>query len=219
MYQHRRTFVAIAAVCSFAIASATISAYGQQSGQRNFANVSIEPAIDYTTGGTVYLLTPVKAPLPSKSNPVASAPLYLVAYPTSSTVPAADLNCQPDNCDHINVLPFPSPDYGALDGSDQACTDFNGGSPCSLVEGHDHLVGIASTKGDFNVAWAVKLVFFTHPAFVDGKINQRITTLSQLTALWKSGEVMVVDTPITFNCSGISARTYQLGTPVAIQFP
>ena len=197
------------------------AAYAQESesGQRNFAKVSVEPAIDYSTGKTIYLLTPIKAPFPSKANTVATAPLYLPLYPLSSTVPADELNCQPDNCDHVNVLPFPSADYGFLPGSDQRCTDFNGGDPCSPVKGHDHLVGVAATKGDFNVAWHVELVVFTSKAFTDGNINTRITTLNQINALVASKDAVIIDTPVTFNCSITSERTYELGTPVVIPFP
>ena len=195
------------------------NANAADSGQRSFGHVSVEPAIDSTTGDTVYLLTPIGAPFPSKANPVATAPLYLPLYPLNSTVPASGLNCQPTNCDHLNVLPFPSVDYGALPGSDKSCTDFNGGNPCSPVEGHDHLVGVASTHGDFNVAWHVKLVVFTHAAFLDGKINTRITTLSQINALVASGDAFIADTPVTFNCSITSERTYELGTPRVIPFP
>ena len=79
MFQHRRFVVAIALAGSIAFASATVNAYAQESGQRTFAQVSVEPAIDYSTGNTIYLLTPVKAPFPSKANPVATAPLYLGA--------------------------------------------------------------------------------------------------------------------------------------------
>jgi hypothetical protein len=57
---------------------------------------------------------------------VATAPLYLPLYPFSSTVVADDLNCQPTNCDHVNVLPFPSAAYDARPGTDPACVDFNG---------------------------------------------------------------------------------------------
>jgi hypothetical protein len=119
----------------------------------------------------------------------------------------------------LNVLPFPDSDYGALSGSDQACTDFNGGSPCSPVKGHDHLVGVASTGGNFNQAWHVELVIFSPAAFVDGSINTRITTLSQLQALEQSGDVFIVDTPITFSCSVTSKETYERGTPVVIPYP
>ena len=189
-----------------------------QSGQRNYGKVSVEPAVDYSTGNTVYLLTPEKAPFPSKANPKATAPLYLIVYPPSSTVSASDLNCQPDNCDHVNVLPFPSPVYTPMPGNSQACTDFNGGDACSLVKGHDHLVGIANTQGDFNVAWSVKLVVFT-PAATTAEKNTRITTIGQMNALVNSGHLVVNETPITFNCSSTSVQTYENGTPVSIQFP
>lgn len=190
-----------------------------ESGQRVFGQTSVEPALDDSTGNLIYLLTPLKSPFPSKSNPRAASPLYLTLYPLSSTLPASEFNCQPTNCDHLNVLPFPDVDYGALSGSDTACADFNGGNPCSAVKGHDHLVGVASTGGDFNVAWHVQLVIFTHAAFLDGKINTRITTLSQIEALVQSGDAFIADTPITFNCSVTSGRTYDLGTPVVIPYP
>jgi hypothetical protein len=216
---HRFSFLAITLVGLVVYLCAVDNAFSQESGQRTFGQRSVEPALDTANGNTVYLLTPTKAPFPSKANPVATAPLYLPLYPLNSTVPVAELNCQPNNCDHVNVLPFPSVDYGALLGTDQACVDFNGGDPCSLVKGHDHLVGVASTHGDFNVAWHVKLVVFTHAGFSDGKINTRITTLNQINALVLSGDAVVLDTPVTFNCSITSERTYEMGTPTVIPFP
>lgn len=201
-----------------ALAGLSVSALAD-SGQRTFGQASVEPAVDDSTGGTVYLLTPAKAPFPTKNNPTADAPLYLVVYPLSSTIPAGDLDCQPTNCDHSNVLPFPNSDYGMLAGADRACLDFNGGSPCSSVKGHDHLVGIASTGGDFNIAWHVKLVFFTHDGFTNGKINTRIKTLDQLRELAHDGQVVIADTPITFTCARVSEATYDKGTPVVIPFP
>jgi hypothetical protein len=220
MLKNRRNSVfATSAVCLVAYLCLSSTAFADESGQRKFGQVTVEPAIDLSNGNTVYLLTPDKAPFPSKANPVATAPLYLPLYPVTSSVPFSGLNCQPGNCDHVNVLPFPSVDYGPLPGTATPCADFNGGNPCSLVEGHDHLVGVASTGGDFNVAWQVKLVVFTHAAFLDGKINTRITTLSQINALVTSGDVNVIDTPITFNCSVTSERTYDKGTAVVIPFP
>lgn len=188
------------------------------SGQNALGKSTIEPAYDDANGSVIYLLTPDKAPLPSNANSAATAPLYLVVYPLGSTIDANTLNCTPTNCDHVNVLPFPDPDYGALPGTSQVCTDFNGGSPCSLVKGHDHLVGIPPT-GDFNIAWAVKLVFFTSAAFTDHAINTRITTAAQIWALVHSGDAVVADTPILFNCSKVSESTYNRGTPVVINFP
>jgi hypothetical protein len=159
MYKNRGySFFATAAVGLVACLCLSSIAVAADSGQRKFGQVTVEPAIDNSNGNAIYLLTPDKSPFPSKANPVATAPLYLPLYPVTSSVPSWELNCQPSNCDHANVLPFPSVDYGALPGTAKLCVDFNGGNPCSPVEGHDHLVGVASTGGDFNVAWAVKLV-------------------------------------------------------------
>jgi hypothetical protein len=216
------TRIACVAVILFVAATGlTLSGEAQtvNSGERVFGKVTIEPFLDDSNGNEVYMLETQKTPSPSRSNIRAAAPLYAVVYPVSSTVPEYELNCQVTNCDHLNVLPFPDTDYGLLPGSDQACTDFNAGNPCSPVKGHDHLVGVASTGGDFNVAWHVELVLFTQHAFIDSQINTRITTLSQLQALVNSGDAFIVDTPITFNCSVVSEQTYDLGSPVVIPYP
>ena len=190
-----------------------------QSGQRVHGQNFIEPAFDDSAGNVIYLKTPANVPIPTHTSPHATAPFYEFLYPLSSAVPANELHCQPSNCNHANVLPAADPDYGILPGSDKACTDFNGGAPCSPVKGHNHLVGIASTGGDFNVAWHVYLVVFTHSAFVDGAINTKVTTLSQLNALVASGDVQFIDTGFEFHCSATSEQTYLIGTPLIIQFP
>ncbi len=210
--------VARAIVLVVLIAVPAAFAQAVNSGQNALGKSTVEPAVNDADGSVIYLLTPDKAPLPSMANSVATAPLYLVMYPLSSTIDASTLNCTPTNCDHVNVLPFPSTAYGALPGNSKACTDFNGGNPCSFVKGHDHLVGVQPT-GDFNVAWAVKLVFFTSAAFADHAINTRVTTAAQIWALAHSGDVVVADTPIVFNCSRVSEATYDRGTPVVINFP
>lgn len=200
-----------------------------QSGATTNGQTTTESAIDDANGSVVYLLTPNKSPFPSKANQAhAAAPLYMVVYPTSSTIDSNTLNCQPTNCGHLEVLPFPDPDYvptsDAADyfsGANQACMDFNGGAACAPVKGHDHLVGIASTGGDFNVDWVVKLVVFTHHGFLDGAINNRVMTLAQIQAL-ESGatpDVMVIDSGIYFTCSRVSSSVYYNGTPVQIVYP
>lgn len=216
----RKTRVLPCAIALVAlVAVPRVFAQTVNSGQHLLGHTAVEPAVDDANGGVIYLLTPDGAPFPSLANSVATAPLYLVVYPLNSSIDASTLNCQPTNCDHANVLPFPDQDYGNLPGNSTACTDFNGGKPCSLVKGHDHLVGIASTGGDFNVAWAVKLVFFTHQAFTDGTINTHITTAAQIWQLQQAGEVVVGDTPILFNCSKTSVATYNRGVPKVINFP
>ena len=81
------------------------------SGQVAFGQATVEPALDSATGRLVFLLIPENVPFPSVSSPRASAPMNIPMYPTGSTVSAADLNCQPTNCDHLNVLPGPQNRY------------------------------------------------------------------------------------------------------------
>ncbi|MBE7942030.1 MULTISPECIES: hypothetical protein [Ramlibacter] len=189
------------------------SAASAQSGQVALGRATVEPAVDYTNGATLFLLTPDKAPFPSNANPHAVAPLYLVTYPATSTLSPSLLNCQPTNCDHVNVLPFPAPGYP---NGGAACTQY--GLPangCALLLGHDHLVGIARTGGDFNVAWHVTLVVFTPQGISHGLANTRALTLNQVSAMVTNGDAFMVDTPITFNCSAVSAAVYQRGTPLS----
>lgn len=178
---------AVAAVIASALpTSATTNWY---SGQRAFGQVTVEPAIDNATGEQIFLLTPNNVPTPSQAAQRSHAPLYLPVYPTSSTVPADSLNCQPTNCDHVQTFAYP-------------------------IKGHDHLVGVASTNGDFNVAWDVIIVAFTTKGFNDGAINNRILTLTQLNNALANQDVIELNTGFSFNCSITSQATYLNGTPL-----
>jgi hypothetical protein len=163
------------------------------SGQRGFGQVTVEPAVDDATGNEIFLLTPNNVPLPSKAALRAHAPLYLVLYPTASTIDANTLNCQPVNCDHAQTFVYP-------------------------LKGHDHLVGVPHT-GDFNVAWDVVLVAFTEQAFADGAINHRILTLDQLNGALAAGDVITIGPVTSFNCSITSAATYLKGAPLTFAVP
>lgn len=182
------------------------------SGQVTFGQASVEPAYDDMTGGLIYLLTPIHAPFPSKANPIATAPMYLPMYPVNSTV--SPLNCLPTNCDHVQVLPsglvaslglssvYPNGTISTKYGS------FTGG----LVKGHDHLVGVAKSGGDFNVAWHVYLVLFTAKGVEDGAINQPLRTLQAVNAAIATGDAVgPIDSGIVFNCSITSQATYMRG--------
>lgn len=182
------TLVAAAALVLGAAVPASATAW--YSGQRNFAGVSVEPAVDMGTGNQIFLLTPFGAK--TNANARAHAPLYLVFYPGTSTVPASSLSCTPTNCDHANSFP----PYGEAG-----------------LKGHDHLVGVPPT-GDWNVAWDVYPVFFTQKGFTDGAINTRILTEVQLDAAVAAGDLF--ESPVSvfsFNCSRTSIATYLHGTP------
>jgi hypothetical protein len=165
-------------------------------GQRAFGQATVEPAVDDSNGQQVFLLTPNNAPFPSKAPDAAQAPLYLVAYPTISTI-TDPFNCTPTTCDHVQSVPAPWYPSGGL------------------LKGHDHLVGIANTGGDYNGAWDVELDLFTPQGFADGAINHRIMTLAELNAAKAVGDVAAVDTGIVFNCSSVSATTYLHGTSLS----
>ena len=167
-------------------------------GMRAFGKVTVEPAINDANGKQVFLLTPDKAPFPSKAGPVAQAPLYLVAYPATSTI-TDPLNCTPTTCDHAQSIPG-YPDGGA-------------------ELGHDHLVGLANTGGWWNVAWDVELDVFTPQGFQDGAINTRIMTLDALNQAKTAGDVMGIDIGVVFNCSAVSAATYARATPLNFTVP
>lgn len=165
-------------------------------GMRSFGQVTVEPAVDVATGQEVFLLTPNKAPFPSKAPDKAQAPLYLVAYPTNSTITDA-FNCTPTTCDHAQTVPLPwYPSNG-------------------LLKGHDHLVGIPRTGGDWNVAWDVELDAFTPKGFADGAINHRILTLVELNAAKSNGDIQGIDIGVVFNCSSTNIVTYLKGTPLS----
>ena len=194
---YRGYFRAVAALAAFAAVMAgamPASATEWYSGMRAFGQVTVEPAVDYSTGNQIFLLTPNNVPTPANAAQRAHAPLYLPLYPTISSVPANSLNCTPTNCNHVQNFGYP-------------------------IKGHDHLVGMASTHGDFNVAWDVILVPFTPKGFHDGAINHRILTLVDLNKAIANGWVSEINTHFSFNCSITSETTYLHGTPLTFAVP
>jgi hypothetical protein len=163
--------------------------------------VTVEPAFDDVTGTIVYLLTPDKAPFPSKANGRATAPLYLVEYPPGS--PDRILNCMgiPGNC--------PDHDLEVAGAATTIMPSVYGHDP-TLLPGHDHLVAPPASGGDFNVAWEVVEVLFTNKAAA----NTRLTTEKAIEDAVKRGDAIEVDLGFAFNCSVVPATVYLRGTPV-----
>ena len=206
----RRSAFALAALAI--LIPVTAQAGSLPSGERVHGQAVIEPAYDDSTGQVVFLLTPTQlAPL-SPTNPInnvnphAVAPLFLIVYPPGT---AGTFNCMgaPGNC----------PDHGGvIAGIATSLFPSVYGTNAAAVPGHDHLVGIASTGGDFNVPWHVYLEFFT-----PGSTVTHITTLTQLQAAWASGSIakfqsgLGLDTGITFVCAVVSQASYLAGTPAA----
>lgn len=172
------------------------------SGERLLGQKSIEPAYDYMTGSIVYLGTPLKSPFPTKANSQhATAPLYLIEYPPGSN--PGTLNCMgvPGNC--------PDHDGEVATAATQIMSSVYGNDP-TVVPGHDHLVGKASTGGDFNVAWEVHEILFTSLQAA----QTHITTLTQLNWALTHGQAIDVDLGFAFTCNIEPATVYWNGTPV-----
>ena len=184
------------------------SSFSTDTGTFTGGGGTVEPAYDDTTGTLVYLQTPNGAHTKPPANNVNVAKIYLPVYPVGSGIDPATLNCahQPaDNCpDHGPIV------AGAVMGIDKSLNNNTCSVYCDGVLGHDHLVGIASTGGDFNVIWEPALIIFTDAAAA----TQHITTLDQVNAVLDAGEAIEVDLPqLDFKCASVSAAAYNRGTP------
>lgn len=198
-----RTLVSVSAAVLGLLMAASPSLAGgtEPTGERVHGQSAIEPAYNDANGQLVYLQTPINISTPPAStnaNLRATAPLYLVEYPAGSAVLSAhNLNCMgvPGNC----------PDHdGVVAGIATHVMPGVYGTNPRLVPGHDHLVGVANTGGDFNVAWEVWEVLFTNPAAA----NEHITTLDELHAALGSHNAIAFDLGFNFHCSVVSAQDY-----------
>ena len=192
--------LALALSVSFGVASVS-AASPLPSGEVKLGQTVIEPAYDDATGMLVYLSTPMHAVVhPNFSHNV--APIYLPVYPVGSTV--GTLNCEDvpvENC----------PDHGALIAGLAGFVNPNGVYTGGVL-GHDHLVGIASTGGDFNVLWEPVVILFTNSKAA----NTHMTTLSQIQAALAGPNPAAIAIPLpgaTFHCAAVSAAAYAQGTP------
>jgi hypothetical protein len=172
------------------------------SGQFVGGGGSIEPAYDDVKGTIIYLWTPNNAKVHPNAHNV--APLYLPVYPTGVGIDPASLNCAhvpADNCaNHGNAV------AGAAQQIDPSVYG-NG------VAGHDHLAGVASSGGDFNVIWEPVLVLFTNLQAA----STHITTDAQVDALVSAGNAFEVPLPqLDFNCAIVSAAVYNHATPAPL---
>jgi hypothetical protein len=203
------------------------SAAGTPSGQRMFGSAtfdtasghfvggggSIEPAYDDATGTLVYIQTPNGPPVhpathidPATGMPRNVAPIYLPVYPTGSGIDPASLNCAhvpADNC----------ADHGP--GVADAVAGIEPSVYGAGVVGHDHLLGIAKTGGDFNILWEPVLILFTS---VQASMT-RITTLAQIKAAEAANPPQVFEVALpqlTFHCSVVSAAAYNGAVPAPV---
>ena len=178
------------------------------SGEVVVGRTVVEPAYDAANGGLVYLSTPMGTAghvHPNFKRNV--APIYLPVYPIGSAVGV--LNCENTTTTTVENCPDHGPGVAAAAQGISAANGF-GSVYANGVQGHDHLVGIASTGGDFNILWEPVLILFTNSA----ASTEHVTTLSRITTLLGRGDVIEVPLPqLTFHCASVSAAVYNNGTP------
>jgi hypothetical protein len=169
------------------------------SGQFVGGGGSVEPAFDDVKGTIIYLWTPNKAKVHPNAHNV--APLYLPVYPAGAGIDPSSLNCAhvpADNCANHGV--------GVAGAAQQIMPSVYGDG----VAGHDHLAGVASSGGDFNVIWEPVLVLFTSKEAA----MQRITTDAQVETAVDGGNAIEVPLPqLDFNCAIVGAAVYNHATP------
>jgi hypothetical protein len=168
------------------------------SGERLQGQSVLEPVYNDEQAGQIgFIKTPLHAPL--NANPRAWAPFFVPVYPVGSTV--GTLLCQTtpvENC----------PDHGpGIAAAAEAAVPSVYGSG---VLGHEHLISFQG-GADFNVAWEPILVLFTSSAAA----NEHLLTSQQIDAAVARGDAFEIPVPaLTFHCSIVADRVYELGTPV-----
>ena len=199
-------FGAAVVVIVAATSKTSVAADSLPTGEVVTGNSQLEPAYDDLTGKLMYLLTPLGTPLVDPTNAHATAPLYIIVYPTTVATAIGTVNCQHqpmDNC----------PDHGPeIAGFAKASIPAVYGSG---VWGHDHIgTGHPSRPpagGDYNTAWVPTVVLFKTAVAA----ATHITTLTQLNGAIAARTVTVTPLPAaTFQCSPVAAQVYNLGTPV-----
>lgn len=197
-----RSVVAVTALVSFAVLGSQPPALATTfpSGEVVVGKTVIEPAYDDMTGSLIYLSTPMGSA--QHVNPVFAhnvAPIYIPVYP----VGAGDWTL---NCAHTPTENCPDHGDGVAAGAMTIMPSVYGKG----VAGHDHLLGVAATGGDFNVLWEPVLVLFTSSQAA----KTHVTKLKQLDDLAASGDVIESPLPqFTFPCAVVSAHVYSMGTP------
>jgi hypothetical protein len=195
-----------AAAMTVLLGAPTATAASLPTGERITGGTVIEPAYDDANGSLVYLSTPQGATVhPNFAHNV--APIYLPVYPAGVNV--GTLNCEDTTATTTENCPDHGPEVAGAAMAISASAGF-GSVYANGVLGHDHLVGIASTGGDFNVLWEPVLILFTNTTAA----SQHVTTLSQVQGLLNSGNA--IPAPLqsaTFHCASVSVAVYNRGTP------
>ena len=202
----KRTIVTTLMILLVTLAMAPMAAFASSySGAHGFGNVSVEPAYDGRTGQEVFILLPNDA---HSQEANAWSPLYLVMYPTSTSI--SMLDCTPDNCDHAQAIPG-TVLSSVADGTPYDTVTTSGGT-VGVVAGHDHLLGVDDT-GKMHRTYHVYFALFTTkdgcvPTVGAAPWDTEVTTLSQLDSMLGSGCMVTRDTGLIVHAAIVSGATY-----------
>lgn len=188
--------VVLVATGSGAAASST------PTGERTFHNNRLEPAYNAAKPGQLgFFMEPAGQ---MNASPTAWAPIYVVVYPTGSTVAGTSTL----NCVHSGASDDNCPSHGdAIAALAQKLhpTVYGAG-----VAGHDHVLDFPGGD-DFNIAWEPNIVLFT----TKEAANEHVLSDGRILQLLNEGQVTITKLPAkTFLCAIVPQRIWDMAAPV-----
>jgi len=206
---------ALLAAMAIVVAAALVAvlpagASSTPSGQRALGQSVIEPVYNDEVAGQIgYIKQPENAPQELPANDKARSPLYLVVYPTTSTL----VGTTTFFCRHLPTENCPTHGNGIANLASLREPSVYGVGGAG-VAGHDHLMDFPGAP-DFNIAWVPTVVLFTPQGVTDGAINHHILTDAEIDAAVTSGDAITVSLPQrTFVCASVPERLYDMATPL-----
>ena len=234
-----RFLLVLAVGASFALAIGVVGGVAAKrtppppTGEATHGQSVLEPVFNAENSGEVgFVSTPNGTQHPVPSNPNSWSPIYVVEYPTGSTIVTTGSGATgPLNCEHFNptpTTPRPTdncPSHGNdIAGLAQFCTVIpNAPPPCAHrtdvadvykngALGHDHVMDFPG-GADFNVAWEPIIVLFTNARAA----NTRLLTDQAISDAVAAGDAIEIPNPAaTFHCALVSDQVWSLSSPVPI---
>lgn len=190
-----------------AVAAAGPGAQPPPTGERIHAQTVLEPVYNAESYGQIgYVSTPLGTQHPVPSNPRSWSPIYVVVYPTSSTIDTSGSGAAgPLNCWHTPVENCPTHGGEVAGAAAFLVPSVYGGG----VLGHDHVMDWPG-GADWSIAWEPVVVLFTNAQAA----NTRLLTDAQIEAAVAAGDAIEIPLPDqTFDCALVSDSVWALTTP------
>jgi hypothetical protein len=209
--KRRFLLVAFGASVALAVGVAVVAAspgpMPPPTGERAHAQSVLEPVFNAENYGQIgYVSTPNGTQHPVPSNPKSWSPIYVVEYPTNSTINTSGTGAAgPLNCWHTPIENCPTHGNGVAGAAASVFPSVYGRG----VLGHDHVMDWPG-GADWNVAWEPVVVLFTN----SNAANTRLLTDAQIDAAVEAGDAIKIPLPeATFHCALVSDSVWALTTP------